>query len=873
MAIGRPIELTPNIATKNISSLATADQTQFTVTGGYRINEIAVYRNGVRLAEGRDFTASDGDTVNLVTAATVDDVIEFAVFDSFNVSDAIVSAASSQNLNGDFNVTGSLYAGAFEPGQIIAGIVTSSTAFHVGSALTSNAAGDVETIGIITASSFSGDGTGLSGVVGVGTLNVRTESLTVSGVSTFTGAVDSNATTDSTSSTTGAITAAGGVGVAKDLFVGDAIDVTKDLKVGAAATITGALTGSTGTFSGAVSGTTGTFSAAVSGTTGTFSGAVNVDATTDSTSTSTGALIVDGGLAVAKNVFIGAGLSVAGTLTYQDVSEIDSVGIVTAQKGVNITGGQLTIGTGITMGIAGVATFSGTSDVHLLDNVQLNVGDSSDLQVFHNGNANIYNQTGELRIRGGGDGTVRLMNAAGNEHCLIAEQNAAVTAYYDNSKKWETTNDGTVTTGISTVTGVIDAQGYINLAQKIIHTGDTDTSFEFDTNIIKFDTAGVEGMRIGGSDAVVAIGTNKTSGSGARLRIGSNLLSLTQDMSDGGMTVVPRTGDTIATDQVMPLITAAGEGASPNILRAGIAVISKSGRSAMDMVFCTRYAADGTALDVTDDETMRLTSDNRVCIGNTESRNIGNITAKVQIEGTDSGASLSITRNSNNSSSPYISLAKTRGTSDGSDVAINDGDGVGTILFSGADGTDITNNAASIASFIDGSPGGNDTPGRLVLSTTADGGTSATERLRIDKTGSFIWSNGAFVEKCNITAGKLSDNTNIDLQDGMVHYFTTQESTTSTPNIRVSSAQSLNDKMTAGDVVTVTLVTTAAAGGYSANVTIDGQGVTEEWVGGSAPSAGGSNGLDIYCYTIICIHASNTGDSGFKVIANLTNAT
>ena len=140
MAIGRPISLTPNIATKNISSLATADQTEFTVTGGYRINEIAVYRNGVRLAEGRDFTASDGDTVNLVTAASASDVIEFAVFDSFNVSDAIVSAASSQNLNGDFNVTGKLYAGTFEPGQLVAGVSTSSVALHVGTALTANAA-------------------------------------------------------------------------------------------------------------------------------------------------------------------------------------------------------------------------------------------------------------------------------------------------------------------------------------------------------------------------------------------------------------------------------------------------------------------------------------------------------------------------------------------------------------------------------------------------------------------------------------------------------------------------------------------------------------------------------------------------------------
>ena len=78
--------------------------------------------------------------------------------------------------------------------------------------------------------------------------------------------------------------------------------------------------------------------------------------------------------------------------------------------------------------------------------------------------------------------------------------------------------------------------------------------------------------------------------------------------------------------------------------------------------------------------------------------------------------------------------------------------------------------------------------------------------------------------------------------------------------------------MDTGDVCTVTLITTAAAAGYSANLTIDGNAVTEEWVGGSAPSEGGSDGLDIYCYTIICI-GTGTGDSGFKVIANLTNAT
>ena len=70
MAIGRPVTLTSNVAAKMINVLATAGQTSFTVEGGYRINQIAVYRNGVRLAQSRDFTANDGSTVTLLSAAT-----------------------------------------------------------------------------------------------------------------------------------------------------------------------------------------------------------------------------------------------------------------------------------------------------------------------------------------------------------------------------------------------------------------------------------------------------------------------------------------------------------------------------------------------------------------------------------------------------------------------------------------------------------------------------------------------------------------------------------------------------------------------------------------------------------------------------------
>ena len=108
MAIGNPITLTNNVASKIISVTATADQTLFTVTGGYRINQLAVFRNGVRLASGADFTATDGASVTLLTAANNGDTIEFQIFDDFRVADAIQSAAATQTIDGDLTVTGTL---------------------------------------------------------------------------------------------------------------------------------------------------------------------------------------------------------------------------------------------------------------------------------------------------------------------------------------------------------------------------------------------------------------------------------------------------------------------------------------------------------------------------------------------------------------------------------------------------------------------------------------------------------------------------------------------------------------------------------------------------------------------------------------------
>ena len=108
MAIGRPITLTDNVASKIISATATASQTAFTVTGGYRINALTVYRNGVCLVDGSDYTAIDGSIVTLTTGASASDTLEFHIFDDFRVSDAILNNSSNQTIDGDLTINGDL---------------------------------------------------------------------------------------------------------------------------------------------------------------------------------------------------------------------------------------------------------------------------------------------------------------------------------------------------------------------------------------------------------------------------------------------------------------------------------------------------------------------------------------------------------------------------------------------------------------------------------------------------------------------------------------------------------------------------------------------------------------------------------------------
>ena len=100
-------------------------------------------------------------------------------------------------------------------------------------------------------------------------------------------------------------------------------------------------------------------------------------------------------------------------------------------------------------------------------------------------------------------------------------------------------------------------------------------------------------------------------------------------------------------------------------------------------------------------------------------------------------------------------LGKSNTTSIGSHVIVADGNNIGEVDWVGSDGSKFVS-AARISAFVDGTPGADDMPGRIVLSTTAVGASSPTERMRIKSAGTINFSNvSTYADNTAALAGGL----------------------------------------------------------------------------------------------------------------------
>ena len=166
-------------------------------------------------------------------------------------------------------------------------------------------------------------------------------------------------------------------------------------------------------------------------------------------------------------------------------------------------------------------------------------------------------------------------------------------------------------------------------------------------------------------------------------------------------------------------------------------------------------------------------------------------TPQLQIHGsTLSGASQSVTNwASSGTSYSGLFISKSKSGVIGTQGVVASGDIIGGIQFSGDDGTNFIPTAL-ISSSVDGTPGTNDMPGRLVFSTTADGASTPTERMRINSSGNLglgtaSLTNAAFRNSVNITGSTTSYAMFVDseVQSGVTTnavYFTTSAKTAAT---------------------------------------------------------------------------------------------
>jgi len=124
----------------------------------------------------------------------------------------------------------------------------------------------------------------------------------------------------------------------------------------------------------------------------------------------------------------------------------------------------------------------------------------------------------------------------------------------------------------------------------------------------------------------------------------------------------------------------------------------------------------------------------------------------------------------------------------------------------------------------------------------------------------------AAAETVTIAATAATGTVNFDVSTQSILYYTSNASANWTLNIRGSSSVALNSIMSTGQSVTVThLVTQGGTAYYNSAVTVDGSSVTPKWSGGTAPSAGNANSVDVYTYTLI-----KTGSGSFTVFASQT---
>jgi len=476
--IGRaPSDSSVTIARQTYSP--TGVQTSFTFTSGYTPSLLDVYINGSRLIDISDYAATDGITIALTIPAENGDTIEAVAYKAFNVSDTTATNATSN--------------------------------FTVGQNLTVN--GFISAGGSITGSEFYGDGSNLEGVASAG-LGTALSDIAPLDVIYYTNnilSIGSTVTVDPPASTNVAYTQYAEIAVEQDhdLIVADGDDFIPDI-LGLSTEGVTPLPGAGGrvradnftnkagngapNFPSGLTGTAATFSSSLTASSGSFTGNV----------------------------------SVGGTLTYEDVTNVDSVGLVTARTGINVLAGGINA-----VGVVTATTFAGSgANLTNLPSAQLTGAlpaisgaaltglpaggvtiRSAGGSALGSGITDINFQSGATVTASGAGSTITI--SAGISTAETSGSNSVVTLDLSNAQDHKIT-----ATGITTITcsGGIEGESH---TVRITNSGTSTVGF---STFFLFPSGSAPSLpTVDGSISLISFTVNRVGAAGTQLLAGASL--------------------------------------------------------------------------------------------------------------------------------------------------------------------------------------------------------------------------------------------------------------------------------------------------------------------------------------------------------------
>ena len=296
--------------------------------------------------------------------------------------------------------------------------------------------------------------------------------------------------------------------------------------------------------------------------------------------------------------------------------------------------------------------------------------------------------------------------------------------------------------GNTNITGILTASSFsggtgtfagdVSIADKIIHTGDTDTAIRFSQNDnISFETAGSERLRIRSNGQLLVGATSNSTGGIAEF-------SKSVGGGAGGCHIVVENTSTNSVNNTAGIHLKTDTGTAKFFKYSAAQTFIQSAAGGASELLLQASGAHPMRLYTNSNERARITSDGELVIGMTAGSG-ASPDARLQVRGdTFAKAQIQVLSTHNDDNPASLQISKSRGSGN---TILGDNDDIGQINFAGNDGNGFHNVGRIMVSSSGEGNGNDDLPSVMRFFTTANGGVSLTERMRLNSNGSLSIAN------------------------------------------------------------------------------------------------------------------------------------